>query len=49
MGEKMWEEMQKAMKERSKTILDEAFRNTFGELSDKDWEKLDRAWRKYAG
>jgi hypothetical protein len=48
-SKQLWEDMQKAMKDRQKAILSEAFERTFGELSDKDWEKLDRAWRKYAG
>jgi len=48
-AEAAWEKRKTAMKERSKAILEEAFQRTFGELSDKDWDRLNRAWLKYAG
>ena len=46
---KSWEERSKALKERSAAILTQAFEKTFGHLSDKDWKKIDKLWRSYAG
>lgn len=43
------EAFKKAFKERSDAIRKNAFEATFGALSDKDWEKLNRAWLKHAG
>ena len=48
-AEAEFEKMKEAMKERSKAVLEQAFEKTFGSLSDKDWERLNRAWLKYAG
>jgi len=39
----------KALKERAEAIRKNSFEATFGELSDRDWERLDRAWRRHAG
>ena len=44
-----WEQITEALKSRAAAIRKIAFDKTFGELTDKDWKKLDRAWRSYAG
>ncbi len=44
-----WEAFRKALKERSDAIRKNSFASTFGALTDKDWERLDRAWRRHAG
>ncbi len=47
--ERMWKEFSDALKERSKSIRKRAFEAAFGQLKDRDWKKLDNAWKKFAG
>jgi len=47
-GEKAWEKFREAMKKKEETIRKQAFERTFGKLSDKDWERLDKQWRDWA-
>jgi hypothetical protein len=42
------EELMKALTEKHKEILAKSFERTFGEWSDRDWERFDRAWRSFA-
>ncbi|MEM8882620.1 MAG: hypothetical protein AAGD14_00955 [Planctomycetota bacterium] len=47
-AEKQFEKLQEAMKTKRDAILAEAFKRTFGSLSDKDWKRLHAQWVKYA-
>ena len=33
---------------RTAAILGKTFERTFGDWTDKDWERFDRAWRSFA-
>ena len=46
---KSWEQRREALKKRREAILREAFEKTFGHLSEKDWKRIDKRWRDYAG
>jgi hypothetical protein len=48
-ADKKWEEFLEALRKREKAIRDHAFQATFGHISDKEWERLDRQWLSYAG
>lgn len=48
-GDDRWEKIRAALKGRAAAIRKIAFDKTFGALTDKDWKKLDRQWRDYAG
>ena len=47
-GEKYWEQYRDAMRKKEKDIRKLAFERTFGDISDKDWERLDKQWRDWA-
>ncbi|MCZ6786485.1 MAG: hypothetical protein O7E54_04895 [Planctomycetota bacterium] len=43
------EDFVRAFKDKAKNIRKRAFEMTFGEMSEKDWKKLDTRWRDHAG
>lgn len=46
--EDAWKEYERRVEEKQNAIRKQAFDLAFGGLSDKDWEKLDKKWQKWA-
>ena len=44
-----FEAFKAALKEKSEAIRKDAFEATFGKLTAKDWDRLNKGWIKYAG
>ena len=47
-AEDAWKEYRERLKAKEAAIRKAAFDAAFGTMDDKDWERADKAWRKYA-